>query len=173
MSSFSQLGVAQPCPRKIINLDSIFSGFYSTSTDNQHTKNIREVEFKFGTKDSSKPVTTHRDWTIAFDLTHNTYLFAFAHRAEKLKLYQRHILQQFATKQESEHLRVIALDKAIKKQVSEWRNLLLSDFEQFSDLQSMHLNHFGAAEPSLASRSTATVFSDWPPTWKRNEVCQN
>ena len=55
---------------KTINLDSVFSSFYSTSTDNQCTENIGEVKFKFGTKDSSKPVTTHGDWTITFDLTH-------------------------------------------------------------------------------------------------------
>jgi hypothetical protein len=158
---------------KTINLDSVFSGFYSTSTDNQRTENIGEVEFKFGTKDSSKPVTTHGDWTIAFDLTRDAYLFTFAHRAEELKLYQRHILQQFATKRETEHLRVIALDKAIRKRVSERRDLLLSDFDQFNDLRSMHLDHFGAAEPSRASGSTAAVSSDRPPARKRNEACRN
>ena len=77
---------------KSINLDNVFSGFYSTSTDNQRTESIGEVEFKFGTKDASKPVTTHGDWTIAFDLTRDAYLFAFAHRAEELKVYQRYII---------------------------------------------------------------------------------
>ena len=119
------------------------------------------------------PVTTHGDWTIAFDLTRDAYLFMFAHRAEELKLYQRHTLQHFATKQESEHLRVIALNKAIRKQVSEQCNLLLSDSDQFSDLWSMHLNHFGAAEPSWTSGTTATASADWPPIWKWNEVCRN
>ena len=158
---------------KTINLDNVFSGFYSTSTDNQRTENIGEVEFKFGTKDSSKPVTTHGDWTIAFDLTRDAYLFAFAHRAEELKVYQRHILQQFASKRESEHLRVIALDKAIRKRVSERRDLLLSDFEQFSDLRTMHLDHFGAAEPTRASGFNTTASSDKPPVRKRNEACRN
>jgi hypothetical protein len=83
---------------KSINLDNIFSSFYSTSTNNQCTESIGEVEFKFRTKDISKPVTMHGDWTIAFDLTHDAYLFAFAHRAQELKVYQHYILQQFATK---------------------------------------------------------------------------
>ena len=123
---------------------------------------VGEVEFKFGTKDASKPVTTHGDWTIAFDLTWDAYLFAFAHRAEELKVYQRYILQQFSTKRESEHPRVIALDKAIRKRVSERRDLLLSDLDQFNDLQMMHLNHYGAAESSRPSGSSFVSSPDKP-----------
>ena len=58
---------------------------------------------------------THGDWTIVFNLTHNAYLFAFAHRAKELKVYQCYILQQFTTKRKSKHPRVIALDRAIRK----------------------------------------------------------
>ena len=72
---------------KTINVDNVFSRFYSTLTDNQRTESIGEVEFKFGTKDSSKPVTMDRDWTIVFDLTRDAYLFAFTHRAEELKVH--------------------------------------------------------------------------------------
>ena len=78
-------------------------------------ESIGEVKFKFGTKDVSKPITTHGDWTIVFNLTHDAYLFVFAHGAKELKQYQHYILQQFATKLESEHPRVIALDRAIHK----------------------------------------------------------
>ena len=139
---------------KVINRDNVFSGFYSTSTDNQHTESVREVEFKFGMKDVSKPVTKHGDWMIAFNLTHDAYLFTFAHRPEELKLYQCFILQQFTTKCESEHPRVIALDKVIRKQVSECRDLLLSGLDQFNNLQTMHLNHYGAVESGHTSGST-------------------
>ena len=111
----------------------------------------------------------HHIWPYPY-----VYLFMFTHRAEELKLYQRHILQHFTTtKWESEHLRVITLDKAIRKWVSEWHNLLLSDFDQFSDLRSMHLDHFGAAEPSWTFGSTVAASSDWPPIQKCNEACQN
>ena len=166
---FEWLNLVQGKP---INLDNVFSGFYSTSTEDQRTETLGElVELKFGKKDASKPVSTHGDWTIAFDLTKEAYLFAFAHRAEELKSYQRYILQQFATKRESEHLRVIALDKAIRKRISERRDLLLSDFDQFRDLQTMHLDHYGAAEPA---RATGPIPSgDKPPVKKHNEPCRN
>ena len=156
---------------KPINLDNVFSGFYSTSTDNKRTESIGEIELKFGTKDVTKPVTTHGDWTIAFDLTRDAYLFTFAHRAEELKQYQRYILQQFATKRDSEHPRVIALDKAIRKRISERRDLLLSDFDQFTDLQTMHLDHYGAGNPGRDSGTTTSA--DKPPVKKRNEPCRN
>jgi hypothetical protein len=129
---------------KPINLDNIFSGYYSTSTDNQCTKTLGElVRFKFGTKDVSKPIITHGNWTIAFNITRDAYLFTFAHRAEELKNYQQYILQQFITKQESKHPQVITLDRAIRKRVSERCDL--SNFEHFRDLQTMHLNHYGTA----------------------------
>lgn len=156
---------------KPINLDNVFSGFYSTSTDNQRSESIGEIELKFGIKDASKPVATHGDWTIAFDLTRDAYLFAFAHRAEELKQYQRYILQQFATKRESEHPRVIALDRAIRKRVSECRDLLLSDFDQFGDLQTMHLDHYGAADQGRDSETIAP--KDRPASKKRSEPCRN
>jgi hypothetical protein len=154
-----------------INLDNVFSGFYSTSTDNQRTESVGEIELKFGSKDASKPVTTHGDWTIAFDLTRDAYLFTFAHRAEELKQYQRYILQQFATKRESEHPRVIALDRAIRKRVSERRDLLLSDFDQFGDLQTMHLDHYGAANQGRDSETITP--KDKPTIKKRTEPCRN
>jgi hypothetical protein len=156
---------------KPINLDNVFSGFYSTSTDNKRTESIGEIELKFGTKDATKPVATHGDWTIAFDLTRDAYLFTFAHRAEELKQYQRYILQHFATKRDSEHPRVIALDKAIRKRISERRDLLLSDFGQFTDLQTMHLDHYGAG--NLGRESGTSTSADKPPVKKRNEPCRN
>ena len=126
---------------KYIDLGNVFSGFYSTLTDDQQMESIREVKFKFGTKDVSKPVTTHGDWTIAFDLTQDTCLFIFTHKAKECKWYQHYILQQFTTKRESKHPRVITLDWASHKRVSECWNWLLSNFDQFNDLQTMHLNH--------------------------------
>jgi hypothetical protein len=83
------------------------------------------------------------------------YLFAFPHRATKFQKYQHYILQQFTTKATSKHTRVITLDKAIHKWVSEQHNLMLCDTVEFTDLQTIHLDHYGAG-PSVAA---ATVGS--------------
>jgi hypothetical protein len=83
---------------KAINLNNAFPGFYSTSINNKQTQTVGEIELKFEIKDASTPVTTHGNWTIVFDLTQDAYLFAFPHRAKKLKQYQCYILQQFVTK---------------------------------------------------------------------------
>ena len=158
---------------KSINLNNIFSGLYSISTNNQWTESIGEVEFKFGIKDASKPVSTHGDWTLAFNITHDAYLFTLTYRVKELKLYQQYILQHFATKQDSEHLHVIALDKAIRKWVSEWHDLLLSDFDQFHDLQTMHLDHYGAIKAGQVSMANVSGPPAKPPTRKCNEACWN
>ena len=134
-------------------------------------ESIGEVKFKFGTKDISKPITTHGDWTIVFDFTHDVYLFVFTHRAKELKWYQHYILQQFATKQEFEHPRVIALDRAIHKRVSECQDLLLFDFNQFNDFQTMHLDHYSAAKSGRTAGSSSTNLSDKPLVRKWGEPC--
>ena len=158
---------------KSINLDNVFSSFYSTSIDNQCTESIGEIKFKFGTKDISKPVATHGDWTIAFDLTRDAYLFTFVHRAKELKVYQCYILQQFATKWESEHPRVITLDRAIRKWVSKHWDLFLTDLDQFNDLQTMHLDHYGAAELGCTTGSNFAGSSNKSSNRKQSEPCQN
>ena len=94
-------------------------------------------------------------------------------RAKELKQYQCYILQQFTTKQESKHPQVIALEWAIHKQVSEHWNLLLSNFDQFNDLQTMHLNHYSATKSGYTVGSSSTNLSDKPLVRKWSEPCQN
>ena len=155
---------------KSINLDNIFSGFYSTFTNNQ---SIGEVEFKFGMMDISKPVMMHGDWTIMFDLTRDAFLFTFTHRAEELKVYQCYILHQFTTKHESEHPRVITLDRAIRNWVSECQDSLLSNLDQFNNLQTMHLDHYGVAKSGHTAGCNFANLSNKPSTRKQNEPCWN
>jgi len=135
---------------KAVNLDVIFSGLYSTDNDSRRIEHLGDIELKFGAKDTAKHISSHGDWTIAFDMAKEAYLFAFPHRANEFQKHQRYILQQFASKATSEHARVIALDKAIRKRVSERRNLMLCDTAEFSDLQTIHLDHYGAG-PSVAA----------------------
>ena len=51
---------------KSVNLDVVFIGMYSTSTDNRTIENISELELHFGADKPSKLVETHGDWVIAW-----------------------------------------------------------------------------------------------------------
>ena len=153
---------------KAVNLDIVFSGLYSTDNDSRQIEHLGDIELKFGAKTTAKHISSHGDWTIAFDIAKEAYLFAFPHRANEFQKYQRYILQQFAAKAASEHARVIALDKAIRKRVSERCNLMLCDTTEFSDLQTIHLDHYGAG-PTVAV-SGASVKSGGLGT-KHTKVC--
>jgi len=155
---------------KAVNLDVVFSGLYSTDNDSRQIEHLGDIELKFGAKTTAKHISSHGDWTIAFDIAKEAYLFAFPHRANEFQKYQRYILQQFAAKAASKHARVIALDKAIRKRVSERRNLMLCDTTEFSDLQTIHLDHYGAG-PSVATTGSSSKSAG--SGTKRTEICRN
>ena len=63
-------------------------------------------------------------------------------------------------------------DQAITKWITEWCDLLLSDFGQFSDLHTMHLDHYGAAESGHIMSSGSTNPLEKPLIKKWNEPCR-
>ena len=52
-------------------------------------------------------------------------------------------------------------------------DLLLSDFNQFCDLQTMHLDYYIAAEAGWVSMANISGLQAKPPTRKQNEACWN
>ena len=49
---------------RAVNLDTVFSGMFSTITDNRAVENIGELELHFGASKPSKAVKTHGDWVV-------------------------------------------------------------------------------------------------------------
>ena len=54
---------------KVINLDIIFSGMYSTVMDNRAIENIGDLKLHFGATKPAKTVETHGDWVITWRIT--------------------------------------------------------------------------------------------------------
>lgn len=48
-----------------VNLDSVLSGYYSTSNNDEHIEILRDLEFKVPTVTPNKLVTTTGDWSVA------------------------------------------------------------------------------------------------------------
>jgi hypothetical protein len=51
---------------KAVNIDAVFSGMYSTITDNRAIENIGDLELHFGATKPAKTVGTHGDWVVAW-----------------------------------------------------------------------------------------------------------
>jgi len=129
---------------KAVNFDIIFSGMYSTITDNRAIKNIGDLELHFGATKPAKTVETDGDWVIAWRITFKAVQFIFPHCAIELKEYNDYITSYFASIHPSAHSKVLNLDRAIRKNVKSVNNVFLNEFSKFCYLETRNLHGHGA-----------------------------
>ena len=91
---------------KAVNLDVIFSGMYSTASDNKTIENLGDLELHFGVTKPAKSVETHGDWVIAWRIALTATKFIFPHRARELKEYSNYISSYFASVQLAGHSKI-------------------------------------------------------------------
>jgi hypothetical protein len=83
---------------KAVNLDAVFSGMYSTVTDNRAIENIGDLELHFGAAKPAKTVETHGDWVIAWSIVFKATRFAFLHCKTELEGYNDYITSCLSTR---------------------------------------------------------------------------
>ena len=102
---------------RYIDLNCVFTGYYSIDSDNHHTQSLGDIELIVNSGNSAKPnetVKNHDEWAIAFVATRAAVLFAYPHRSWELSEYKRYIIGQFAAiLNVTQHPHVITLDWAI------------------------------------------------------------
>ena len=128
-----------------INLDHVLASHYSTSHEEKRTEHIGEIEFVIGRTRSTKAVETHGNWVSAWDQTVEATLFVFEHRSTELRDYGHHITQLFTSLEPPLHTRIIQYDRAVRNCVAQRRNLLLTNFTDFSNLHILHIQKPGIA----------------------------
>ncbi|TDL18425.1 hypothetical protein BD410DRAFT_728580 [Rickenella mellea] len=154
-----------------IDLNKVLSSLYQLAPDARHTEKVGELEIKFGDPAPTKKVTTQGQWTIAWGKTVRAVLFVFRHREEELERYGEHILQLFGAVDVSQHQRVLSYDQAARNRVAHRRDILLSDFAAFADLQIQYLTAAGSAATASTSSSTSKSVTR-NPTDRRLEACR-
>jgi hypothetical protein len=130
-----------------VNLDVVFSGLFSTLTEDKATASIGDFDLSVGGSKPSKFVQTHGDWTIAWNATYAAIVCAFPHRAMELRVYSEYILQFFGALPHS-HSKVVNLDKAIRRYVGEVKHIELADVGRFRHLEARYLQDDGAGNQS-------------------------
>jgi hypothetical protein len=113
---------------KAVNLDIIFSGMYSTVTDNRAIKDIGDLELHFGAAKPAKAVKMHGNWVIAWRIAFKATRFIFPHHEPELEEYNDYITSYFMSIHPSAHWKVLNLDKAIWKQAESVNNVSLNEF---------------------------------------------
>jgi len=155
---------------KAVNLDAVFSGLYSTVTDNRAIENIGDLELHFGATKPAKTVETHGDWVIAWRIAFKATRFIFPHRETELEEYNDYITSYFASILPSTHSKVLNLDRAIRKHVGSVNNVSLNEFNKFRYLETRHLQGHGAGESSTCSNEKTKQKDS--PAWRKADPCR-
>lgn len=107
---------------RFIDLDRVFSGYYSLDLDYRHTQTVGDIDITLNTGNtSSKPsklVCNHGDWAIAFATTKAAVHFAYPHCTREFAEYEKFIIGQFAAVGDFSQTRVVNLNKAKSDSVS-------------------------------------------------------
>lgn len=156
---------------KAINLNIVFSGMYSTATNNRAVKNIGDLELHFRASKPAKAIKTHGDWIVAWQIAVKATRFVFPHRTDELE-YSDYITPYFASIEPHSHFKVINLDKAIRKKVGSVNNISLNELGNFCYLETCYLQGHGSGEdsaiPKAKSKAPAKAVEE---KWRSEELC--
>lgn len=130
---------------RAVNLDAVFSGYFSTSNNDERIETVGALEIKFGSVTPSKTISNAGEWNTAWIRTIRAVTAAFPHRSEELSHYGDYINSFFSATQTNFHNRIILFDKAVRRRVGSVRSLGLTDFHKFADLKTAHTESIGVA----------------------------
>lgn len=121
-----------------VDLDVLLAALCPTAAEDKLAK-LGDSEPGFSARAPARSVSTHGEWTTAWRRAAKGMLFAFPHRARELEDYEEHITRLFAAVAPRAHSRVIEFDRAVRERAGSQRNLLLSDYNEFSDLRTCYI----------------------------------
>ena len=156
---------------KAVNIDIVFTGMYSTITDNRAIENIGDLKLHFGATKPAKTVETHGDWVVAWRIIFRAMRFIFPHREAELEEYNDYITSYFASMHPSAHSKVLNLDRAIRKHVGSVNSISLNKFSKFRYLKTRHLQGHGAGESSAFSKEKTKQRDASDPAWRKSDPC--
>jgi hypothetical protein len=102
-----------------------------------------ELRSFFAVAESKRQVKTGGEWSAAFRRMAKAVAFLFPHRREELSDYAEHIESLFAAKHVNAHSKVILYDQSVRNRVGGGQNVLLSDYQAFSNLSEAILHADG------------------------------
>jgi hypothetical protein len=129
-----------------VDLDHVFSNIYTISHSTSEIIELgKNLELLHGSSAPAKSVKTHGDWVIAWDSLVDATLFVFRHKRPELQAYGKHIQRYFASLPTQMHGRIINYDRATRIRAAQRRDIELSNFSEFADLQIQWINNPSAA----------------------------
>lgn len=155
---------------KFVDFDKLYSAVYAIDGDRRETYRIGELELATTSTKASRSVTSHGDWTIAWSKYEEAVTLLYPHRMHELRRYAEHINRLFSVIQ-SEPGRVIAYDRAVRGVVGRTNMRLLTDFNEWNYLHTLHIVTPGAGT-SRNSRQAQGGGGFGPASTKSKEACK-
>jgi hypothetical protein len=158
---------------RAVNLDQVFSAFYTTSNDNRHVTQLGNLEITSDAASTpSKIIKRDSEWRNSWEKAEDAYCYLMPHRGGELKKYGRHITKIFFATNEIFHYRVIQYDKAVRAFVASRRDVLLGDYEEFADIRMHHIDNLGSGHTQTPVDSSQKSQNRGKSANRRkNEVC--
>jgi hypothetical protein len=155
---------------RAVNLDVVFSGLYTAVYQVNKVIQFGETEIEHGDPTPGKTVKTHGDWIAAWEPTVEATLFVFPHRGKELRDYGRHINGLFGAFSVEQAGNIINYDKSVRILVAQRRTILLTDWNQFNNLNSYWIQNRGANAVTRASQGQRS--SGNSDNRKKREPCR-
>ena len=120
----------------------------------QSIGNGSELEFKIGHKLRSVPITSHGEWSLAFEAFAEAIRVLLPPLYPVLPAYRRHIVNFFSQLDIGAHLRIINHEAAVRLYLTTSTCLTLQDFHH-SELQPLHNVHFTMGTSAVQTFSSS------------------
>jgi hypothetical protein len=126
-----------------IDLNQILSSMHFVQLDEERKGRLGGAEVVFTMAESKRQVKTGSEWSSAFRRMAKAVVFLFPHRREELYEYADYIEGLFSAKHANAHSKVILYDQSVRNRVGGGQNILLTDYQRFSNLSEAILHADG------------------------------
>jgi hypothetical protein len=156
-----------------VNLDQVFSAFYTTSNDNWHVTQLGNLEITSDAASTpSKIIKKDSEWRSSWEKAEDAYLYLMPHRGGELKKYGRYITKIFFATNEIYHYWVIQFDKAVRAFVASRRDVLLGDYDEFANIRMHYIDNLGSGHtPTPHNSSQKPQNRGTSANQRKNETC--
>ena len=126
-----------------VDLHQVLSSMHFIQLDEERKGRVGGAEVVFAVAESKRQVKTGAEWSSAFRRMSKAVVFLFPHRREELLEYAEYIEGLFSAKHAGAHSKVILFDQSVRNQVGGGQNILLTDYQRFSNLSEAILHADG------------------------------
>ncbi|VDC04894.1 unnamed protein product [Peniophora sp. CBMAI 1063] len=127
---------------KYVDFAKVFAAVYATHGESRETISKHgdmELLLEKTSSRSSRPITSHAEWAIAWQSYKRAVSFAYPHRESELAAYESHITELFISISHAAGS-VILYDSAVRVHAASRNDVYLGDFDAYKGIHLRYIN---------------------------------